>query len=186
MISKMPRIYTRKGDTGKTHLLAGSVEKTNRNIKCIGQVDQLNAQIGWLYDLLQEKGCLSQDIEESLSLIQDTLFMIGAQLADPNHLIKMKRVSNEEVCYLENRIDAMTAKLQPLNNFILPRGHCCISACHLARTLCRKVEIACFKLEVEHEHLGSFLNRLSDYFFTLARYIGYTLNIDDVIWRMSK
>ena len=168
------KIYTRTGDTGMTSVISGRVSKDSAQINAIGKIDTLNTQLGYLIDLI------NVIIDTSfLEHTQELLFSLGAQLSDPKGQLKIRCVSEEDVIAIEQEIDRLTAKLPPLKNFILPRGHPIVSWTHVVRTTCREAERDC----VSMQHVLPFLNRLSDYFFTLARYLSQVLNCEEVIWK---
>ena len=183
-------IYTRTGDQGTTSLISGRVKKTDPRIKAIGKIDSLNAQLGYLIDLMKPLENFVQELnlrvvlidEENLHDIQNLLFTIGSQLADVKGKLKFTPVSANDVTDLEKEIDWMTSYLSPLKNFILPRGHPVVSWADVVRTTCRSAEIACLELDEIPDQIIPFLNRLSDYLFTLSRYLAYSLNCQEIIW----
>jgi len=177
-------IYTRTGDQGMTSLVSGRVKKTDPRIRAIGEIDSLNAQLGYLID--QTRPISSLDLGHHLEEIQNLLFALGAQLADIKGKYNFVSLSASDVINLEKEIDRMTESLPPLKNFILPRGHPIISWTHVVRTTCRSAERVCLELEEIPPHLIAFLNRLSDYFFTLARYLAHNLQVEEVIWVPKK
>ncbi|MFN3940695.1 MAG: cob(I)yrinic acid a,c-diamide adenosyltransferase, partial [Chitinophagales bacterium] len=132
------KIYTKKGDTGKTSLIGGTrVPKHHLRVETYGTVDELNVAIGMLADQVDFK-----EIKEELRFIQDRLFTMGALLAaDPkkNKMI-LPTLKGGDVLMLESAIDVMEATLPALKNFILPGGHPTVSYCHMARVVCRRAE----------------------------------------------
>ena len=183
------KIYTKTGDAGKTSLLGGTkVSKSHIRIQAYGDVDELNSFIGLLGDQYpEEAGRLM------LKEIQDRLFTIGSALAcDPKKEIALKipDLLEEDVLLLEKEIDRMSSLLPPMKSFILPGGHVAVSTAHICRTVCRRAE----RLIVELDELESlaqpliikYLNRLSDYLFVLARYIGFTNGIAEIKWAARK
>lgn len=187
------RIYTRTGDDGTTALGDGSrVPKTHPRIVAYGGVDELNSLLG--VALCAE---LSESIAARLTRIQNDLFDLGADLCIPEgngdpaedeagHSDKRSplRVTEEQVLQLERWIDEATDRLLPLTSFILPAGTPAASYLHLARTVCRRVEIEVLQLaefESINPQVHVYLNRLSDLLFVLAR----VCNADgtaDVLW----
>lgn len=178
------KIYTKKGDTGETALFGGSrVMKDNVRIEAYGTVDELNAMLGHLNDRLSE-----EQIQTVLPAIQERLFTIGSNLAsDPSkqHLVKPD-LNEADVQLLEDEIDQMNESLPELKNFILPGGHPLVSLAHIARTVCRRSErkiIALHGIEQVDTAILIYINRLSDYLFVLARFIAFTLKIDEIHWK---
>lgn len=180
------KIYTKTGDKGNTSLIGGAkVPKSHLRIEAYGTIDELNSYIGLCKDVLAD-----EQSSKALQDIQWQLFSIGAALAcDPAKETKMHipDIHESDVSFMEQEIDRMNEVLPPLKNFILPGGHSAISFLHIARCVCRRAERCCVRLEGENEKLAPliliYLNRLSDYLFVLARYAGYLLHIEDVLWK---
>ncbi|HET7000154.1 MAG TPA: cob(I)yrinic acid a,c-diamide adenosyltransferase [Puia sp.] len=179
------KIYTKTGDSGKTSLIGGTkVPKSHIRIQTYGTVDELNAFTGLLKDELSDAHS-----RELLLEIQDRLFTIGSALAcDPEKetTLKIPDLKESDVLLLENEIDRMNMKLPEMKSFILPGGHVSVSTAHICRTICRRAERLIVELD-EKEHLNQsliikYLNRLSDYFFVLARWIGHLLGVPEVKW----
>lgn len=173
------KIYTKVGDKGSTNLGDGStVQKTNLRLEAFGTVDELNAHIGLLRDMISSK-------KEFLLQIQKYLFEIGAYYANPSGNIDDKKL-NHKVVELEAEIDSMNDGLPELRNFIVPGGHPTISQAHICRTVTRRAErktIALFEeINSMQYFLMAYMNRLSDYFFVLARYIANENGIKETIW----
>ena len=179
------KIYTKTGDQGNTSLIGGTkIPKSHIRIESYGTVDELNAHIGLVSDLFDHEH--SRNI---LKEIQDRLFTIGASLAcDPEKEARLKipDLKEEDITLLENEIDAMQDVLPPLKHFILPGGHPAVSTTHIARCVCRRAERICVSMQEEGLFIDStiikYLNRLSDYIFTLSRYVAHTLNVKEVVW----
>jgi len=180
------KIYTKTGDLGSTSLIGGTkVSKSNIRIETYGTVDELNSYIGLVND-----NCNDDHSKNTLKEIQDRLFTIGSSLAcDPDKEQKMKipDLKEADVELLENEIDKMNEALPEMKFFILPGGHVAISTTHVARCICRRAERWCVNMQ-EHELfieplILKYLNRLSDYLFVLARYIGHILKIAEVTWK---
>lgn len=176
------KIYTKNGDKGLTSLFGGkSLSKDELRIECYGTIDELNSFTGSLYDHVS-----FAEIKNQLFLIQNKLFNIGSVLAcDPSQDFGLKGISESDIVFLENAIDEMDKKIPPLKNFILPSGHPSVSNAHICRTVCRRAERRIVSLknsEKVNEHILVFLNRLSDYFFVLARYLTVLLGIEEVKW----
>lgn len=180
------KIYTKTGDLGKTSLIGGTkVAKSNIRIEAYGTVDELNSFIGLTADHLTD-----QSSKNILKEIQDRLFTIGSSLAcDPDKESKLKipDLKETDVELLEKEIDKMNEELADMKSFILPGGHVAISTAHVTRCVCRRAERLCVNLQ-EHDLFVErlvikYLNRLSDYLFVLARYIGHLLGVEDIPWK---
>lgn len=178
----MVKIYTRNGDQGVTSLLSGvKVKKDNLRIEAIGQIDTLNAETGYLIDILRRKTHINTNYLEG---INNLLFTIGSQLSDTKGVLKIKTVTQEDIISLEKEIDRMTERVPELKNFILPQGHPCVSWAHVVRATCRTAERRLVELQDIPEFILPYINRLSDYFFTLARYIAEDLSVHEIIWKV--
>jgi len=175
---RLSKIYTRTGDDGTTGLADGSrVEKDNELIKAIGDVDELNCQIGVVVANLEESA-----LREILTDIQNRLFDLGAELSlPPGH----DRIRQQDVDALESVLDQYNADLAPLKDFILPGGSESAAHCHLARAVCRRAERSLVSVQRTNEvsaYSMRFLNRLSDLLFVMARAINQHHGYPDVLW----
>ena len=165
-------IYTRKGDNGTTSLVGGErVPKYDLRVECYGTVDELVSYLGLIRDYLHDT-VLTDEIKK----IQNTLFNVESILAceTPEIAAKMPPVTEENVHYLEKRIDEINAQLPPLKAFIIPGGSRTSSHVHVARTICRRAERLCVRLNEEKptdNTILQYINRLSDYLFVLSRLI---------------
>ena len=177
-------IYTKTGDSGETSLGDGRrVPKTDQRIVAYGTVDELNSVLGCVLAVGP-----SAEIVRMLTLIQNDLFDVGADLCVPETdeppAYTPLRMTGEQVTQLERWIDSATERLQPLTSFILPAGTVASANLHVARTVCRRAEIEVLRLaQVEriNPQVQIYLNRLSDLLFVVAR----TANDDgkrDVLW----
>jgi cob(I)alamin adenosyltransferase len=177
------KIYTKTGDKGQTSLIGGTrVPKHHIRIETYGTVDELNSWIGLLRDVAPQ-----EDERTLLKYIQDRLFTVGSNLAADSEHVKMilPDLNDEDVVQLEQAIDKMDTMLAPLKNFILPGGHTSVSYCHIARCVCRRAERLCVQLAEEEfvpELAIIYLNRLSDYLFTLGRYMANQLKAEENTW----
>jgi len=171
------KIYTKTGDKGKTSLIGGTkVPKSHIRIEAYGTVDELNSWIGLVGDQIKIK-----KEKEILQEIQDRLFTIGSSLAcDPEKEPKLKIPDLKE-------IDKMNKKLPVMKTFIIPGGHPVVSSAHIARCVCRRAERLIVALEQHKMFVDplviKYLNRLSDYLFVLARFIGKSLKVKEIPWR---
>ena len=180
------KIYTKTGDGGNTALIGGTkVPKNDLRIETYGTVDELNSWIGLVSDQFSDAA-----ERPFLKEIQDRLFTIGSSLAtDAERAPKMKLpdLHAEDVQALETRIDALTSELPEMKSFILPGGHVAVSSIHVARCVCRRAErLAVGLLQQDlfvDERVIQYLNRLSDYLFTLARYAAKKLGVPEVAWK---
>ena len=180
------KIYTKTGDKGKTSLIGGTkVYKSDLRIESYGTVDELNSFVGLCLDHLK-----SHNISNVLAEIQDRLFTIGSALAcDPEKETKLKipDLQEADVELLEKEIDRMNESLPMMKSFILPAGHVTVSSLHVARTVCRRAERCCVRMqkkEIEVEPLIiKYLNRLSDYLFVLARFATLQLGVEEIPWK---
>jgi cob(I)alamin adenosyltransferase len=177
------KIYTKTGDKGFTSLIGGTrVAKHHLRIESYGTVDELNSYIG----LIRDQDIAGHD-KEILKQIQDRLFTIGSSLAADPERSKMviPDLHMADVELLEQEIDTMNEQLPELRHFILPGGNNTISFCHIARCICRRAERITVHLAEEStvdEKVNIYLNRLSDYLFTLARKIGNEHKIPENQW----
>ena len=189
------KIYTKTGDKGLTGLIGGKrVPKSDSRIIAYGSVDELNSYIGLSLSLLSKhNNHLSSsspsfsDIVATLSRIQNELFIIGSDLADPD-LSKSSslRVQSNMITVLENDIDNYEKELSPITYFILPGGSIESSNLHIARSIARRTETNVAKLFLEdmiNNLVLVYLNRLSDLLFVLSRTINKRLQISDIAWK---
>lgn len=177
------KIYTKTGDKGQTSLIGGTrVPKHHIRIESYGTVDELNSYIGLI--AAQE---IDAEAKSLLKEIQDRLFTVGASLAADPEKSKMKipDLLDSDITLLENEIDAMNETLPELRHFILPGGSTTVSYCHLARCVCRRAErltVALAESSFVDQKVTMYLNRLSDYLFTLGRKIGHDAGVVENIW----
>jgi cob(I)alamin adenosyltransferase len=182
------KIYTKTGDGGDTGLFGGErVAKSHQRVDAYGQVDELNAVLGFALTL--DPAAFERDLLES---IQRDLFTLGAELAtaDPGKvetaLRDRPRIGEPRILALEAAIDRHEARLPPLKQFILPGGASKAAALHLGRTVCRRAERAVVGLRqgghAVAPHIPIYLNRLSDLLFVLARAANAAAGVRDVQW----
>ena len=180
------KIYTKTGDKGNTSLIGGTkVPKNDIRIETYGTVDELNSWIGLINDQLNDT-----EFKTELKEIQDRLFTIGSSLAtdaEKEPKMKLPDLHEEDIKLLEKRIDEMTAQLPPMKSFILPGGHVTVSSIHIVRCVCRRAERLAVNMQQHElfidEKVIQYLNRLSDYLFTLARYVAQKLGAAEVPWK---
>jgi cob(I)alamin adenosyltransferase len=176
------KIYTKTGDKGETALFGGTrLPKNHLRIEAYGTIDELNSWIGVVRDSTTD-----ETTQTALKNIQDRLFTVGANLATDGEYKVIPDVFPADVLFLENEIDRMDEKLPALKNFILPGGHTAVSFCHVARCVCRRAErliVALHHEEPTEPIILEYLNRLSDYLFTLSRNIAHDLGVAEVAWQ---
>ncbi len=177
------KVYTKTGDKGTTALFGGSrVPKSHIRIESYGTVDELNSYVGLVRDQP-----VNNDRAEVLAAIQEKLFVIGSILAtEPgNTKVKVPTLQENDVKRLETEMDRMDEHLPVMKNFVLPGGHQSVSFCHITRCVCRRAERLVIQLN-ESEPVDplviQYLNRLSDYFFVLARMMVQELNVKETPW----
>lgn len=177
------KIYTKKGDSGKTSLLGGTrVAKYDLRIEAYGTVDELNAYLGLIGD--QEA---AREYNVLIRTIQDRLFTLGSILAtDPEkNKVKLPELHISDVEILEKSMDKMERSLPALKNFVLPGGHPANSLAHVARCVCRRAERRVVELSDQSSLdplILQYLNRLSDWLFVLSRSFSAETNSVEVIW----
>ena len=183
---KLNRIYTRKGDAGETGLVSGPRRaKHDARVVAIGEVDEANAAIG-LARLHVAEWDAAPDAE--LAAVQNDLFDLGADIATPERDTEHAlRIGQERIAWLEERIDAMNAHLEPLRSFVLPAGSPAAAHLHFARAVARRAERALSRLadtpgEWVNPRALAYLNRLSDYLFVMARLANLGAG-GDVLWQ---
>jgi cob(I)alamin adenosyltransferase len=179
------RIYTRTGDSGETGLFNGKrVAKNDLRVAAYGDVDELNAAVGLARSFISDSA-----IAKTLIEVQKDLFSLGAYLADPDFAEKKhgpkSHISEIRVADLEKWIDQWETELTPLQHFILPGGSQAGACLHLARTVCRRAERQVVSLS-QQEKLArlplTYLNRLSDFLFVLARYLNHQSKSLEILW----
>lgn len=181
---RISKVYTRTGDAGETSLVGGArVSKASQRVDAYGDVDELNSLIGLA------RACLADDeVDETLSLIQNDLFTLGADLASPSE-IDVPRIQTSFVETLEELADRFLAELEPLKEFILPGGSQAGATLHLARTVARRAErrvVALSNAEDVNDLAVVYLNRLSDLLFILARTVNRREGIPEKMTDFSK
>ena len=175
------KIYTKTGDKGETSLLGGKrVKKNCLEIDAIGEVDELNACIGVLIASCENR-------MEQLIFIQHRLFTVGSNIADVQmQLGSVPKVRPSDVQALEDWIDGMEKDLKPLTQFILPGGHPAAAQAFYVRAICRRAERRVVLLREQYPDLDpmiqQYLNRLSDAFFVLGRWLNAQAGVGDVVW----
>ncbi|TLF45786.1 cob(I)yrinic acid a,c-diamide adenosyltransferase [Maribacter aurantiacus] len=188
------KIYTKTGDNGTTSLFGGTrVPKHHIRIDSYGTVDELNSWLGLIADQN-----IAKDYQTELQVIQKKLFTVGAILAtepqkatlkNGKERLNIERISKDDVLYLEMAMDKIDEVLPQMTHFILPGGHPIVSYCHIARTVCRRAErktTILYENEPFDETVLTYLNRLSDYLFVLARKLSMDLGVEEIKWIPEK
>lgn len=183
------KIYTKTGDQGETGLIGGKrVSKADRRIIAYGAVDELNSTIGLAVAFLKSKEGTFSDLIEALVQVQNDLFVVGSDLADPGYPqseFKTLRVDEKKAAALEPIIDSFEGELAPITFFILPGGSIESSLLHHSRAVARRAEtavVALSSIEKINPAIVVYLNRLSDMLFVAARLVNKRLEIPDVAW----
>lgn len=178
MAKRISKVVTRTGDDGSTGLADGSrIAKASARIECIGDIDELNSLLG----LLQAEE-IDPAFASILQDIQNMLFNIGAELSLPQSSL----IESNSVTRMDEWIEQFNSDLPPLKEFILPGGNRAASVCHLARAVCRRCERQLFHLsesEAVNRHSTTYINRLSDLLFILARLLARKGGGNEIYWR---
>src|SRR5215213_6202558 len=166
---RISKVYTKTGDAGETSLVGGKrVSKASPRVDAYGDMDELNSVIGVARAHLSDS-----EIDEALSLVQNDLFTMGADLASPLD-VQVPRIEESFVRTLEELSDRFLAELEPLKEFVLPGGSVAGATLHLARTVARRAErrvVALGEVEEINSDTVAYINRLSDLLFILARVV---------------
>ncbi|MBF0698457.1 cob(I)yrinic acid a,c-diamide adenosyltransferase [Streptococcus danieliae] len=182
------RIYTKYGDGGATRLYGGvRVSKSDPRVEAYGTMDELNSLLGLVIALVREQGGFPSLIEEG-SLIQQELFDCGSDLATANQSRPYKQLPHSEI-WLEEKIDDYLAQTPSVQQFVLPGGHILSAYYHQLRTLTRRLErriVALMEIDSDINRVNlHYVNRLSDYFFVVARYLNHKLGEADQLYERS-
>ncbi|MGA1190008.1 MAG: cob(I)yrinic acid a,c-diamide adenosyltransferase, partial [Pseudomonadales bacterium] len=184
MGKRLTKIYTKTGDAGDTGLGDGSrISKTHARVCAMGDIDELNAQIGLLTAHLSLTSIATlTDIAPFIERLQHRIFDLGGEVSIPGFQL----IHDQHVTMIEVELDRMNEALAPLENFIIPGGSILIAQCHVARSVCRRAERSLVSLqEIETVNASGvrFLNRLSDYFFVLARFCALQTGQPECLWQ---
>jgi len=183
------KIYTKTGDKGDTGLIDGSrISKSDLRILAYGEVDEANSHIGLIISNF-EKNSIFDDVKKILLNVQQDLFVLGAELANPNTLKDDNMlVKREMISTIEKYIDNFDSELAPISNFILPGGSIESSLLHICRTVVRRAETSAVALAKEqkiNQEILTYLNRISDLFFVLARVTNKRQKRSDIPWKLN-
>lgn len=181
------KIYTKTGDKGMTKLVGSStVAKDSDRVESYGTIDELNSWVGYIISQLPQE---NQEIKGELEALQHLLFDAGTDLSTPIEAQRPFKLQKESVHWLEQRIDFYTAQSPDIDRFILPGGTPAASMVHVARTIARRAERIIVRLNWTakiNEEVLIFTNRLSDYFYALARYLNVQAQRPDVFYERSE
>lgn len=171
-------IYTKTGDKGETSLANGErISKADARIEAYGTVDELNSWVGLLRAGMQKEGFEDKELQAELQWIQNKLFNLGAELSQaPGEWISVSDVQQ-----VEKWIDTLQAEVPKQRAFILPSGNETMTRCHVCRTICRRAERRMIALGCQDEAM-QLMNRISDYLFVFARYVGHRMNVVEETW----
>ncbi|MCH7649586.1 MAG: cob(I)yrinic acid a,c-diamide adenosyltransferase [Nitrospinae bacterium] len=191
-VVRISRVYTKTGDKGETSLVGGiRIAKDHPRMEAIGTVDELNSLVGLVRTFNSQKPVSDRrdKFDGILQTIQQWLFDLGHELAcDPKNPPKRGQVATmteQQVQWLEQVIDAMNEELEPLDSFVLPGGTPVNAFLHQCRTVCRRAErvmVALSRQEAVGPWAIAFINRLSDTFFVFSRWVACTMGEDEVLW----
>ncbi len=184
------KIYTKTGDKGETRLIGGKpVNKADPRITAYGEVDELNSSIGLAISFLRSRQTLLSDVSDILEQVQNDLFVLGSDLADPSWPpanSETPRTSEKMASELEPIIDRIESELESITFFILPGGSIEASLLHLSRGVARRAERAVVSLSKSqplNPAIIVYLNRLSDLLFVTARLANKRMGMPDLPWR---
>jgi cob(I)alamin adenosyltransferase len=182
---KSSKVYTKSGDKGWTSLVGGiRIPKSDLRIESYGTVDELNSFIGLLSAMVEEK-----EDKDFLLLVQHKLFSIGAYLATDTKKMgtaASSKLTDTDIQRVEKEIDRLDGGLPPMRAFVLPGGNYNAALAHVCRTVCRRVEREICRLAKKapvDDVLLIFVNRLSDYFFVLARKESLKHGGIEIVWK---
>lgn len=190
---RITKVYTRTGDKGTTRLADGSeIPKNSLRLESYGTVDELNSCVGICRQFIDELPSQSStSLDQWLEAIQNDLFNLGGDLATPTEKRwpQMILVGEEEVIALEKLMDICQESFPPLKDFVLPGGTKLNAFLHSARTVCRRAERVVVSLSLQ-ENINPqaviYLNRLSDLFFVLSRWVQFKANKAEMLWDKTK
>lgn len=178
------KIYTRTGDKGKTSLIGGTrVEKTDLRVEAYGTVDEIMSHLALIRD-----HCADPELQQQLISVQNKLMTIASHLASGTKETceTMPPVNEDDIAFLEKEIDRMDNEIPELSHFILPGGTPLSSFVHVARAVCRRAERNALRVSGFAEECPlsvKYLNRLSDYLFTLARFVLFRAGGFETPWQ---
>ena len=181
------KLYTKGGDKGRTSLIGGErVSKSDTRVEAYGTADELQANIAYLADKMMHEEALTAYVEDCRKICSLLMNACSLLAVGSNCEHKMPQITEENITWLEGRIDALQAELKPVEYFTIPGGCELSSLCHICRTVCRRAERRAIEAAENYEIESAvlvLLNRLSDYLYALCRTITERLEAEEVLWR---
>lgn len=178
-------IYTKTGDGGTTSLVGGTrVSKCHPRVEAYGTVDELNAHIGLLAEMIRDIDSRQFDL---LKEVQQRLFVVQTLLATEKEVpFQLPQLPDTAVDEIEHQIDELQAQLPPFRSFVMPGGTLPSAQCHVARTVCRRAERCIVKLSERSpidSRIARYINRLSDYLFVLSRHLVISQGAEESLFK---
>ena len=178
-------IYTKTGDGGTTSLVGGTrVSKCHPRVEAYGTVDELNAHIGLLAEMIRDIDSRQFDL---LKEVQQRLFVVQTLLATEKEVpFQLPQLPDTAVDDIERQIDELQAQLPPFRSFVMPGGTLPSAQCHVARTVCRRAERCIVKLSEQSpvdNRIARYINRLSDYLFVLSRHLVISQGAEESLFK---
>ena len=178
-------IYTKTGDGGTTSLVGGTrVSKCHPRVEAYGTVDELNAHIGLLAEMIRDIDSRQFDL---LKEVQQRLFVVQTLLATEKEVpFQLPQLPDTAVDDIEHQIDELQAQLPPFRSFVMPGGTLPSAQCHVARTVCRRAERCIVKLSEQSpvdNRISRYINRLSDYLFVLSRHLVISQGAEESLFK---
>lgn len=183
----MTKVYTKTGDKGTTSLVGGErVSKIDERVEAYGTVDELGSFTAYLSDHLRPDEGVGEYLSDLNRIASQLMSVAGLLAVGRGGEGKLPDIRTEAIEYLEQRIDAMQAQVQPISKFTIPGGHPVVSLCHICRTVCRRAERASLRAAALHPTISAntlrYLNRLSDYFYLLGRTLAEHYKVEETLW----
>ena len=181
------KLYTKSGDKGRTSLIGGErVCKTDVRVEAYGTADELQAHIAYLADKMAHEEALKPYVEDCRKICSQLMTVCSLLAIGCDCKFEIPHLTDEDIAWLEGRIDALQEALKPIERFTIPGGCELASLCHVCRTICRRAERRAIEAAENHDvdhALLVLLNRLSDYLYALCRTITERLDAEEVLWR---
>lgn len=181
------KLYTKGGDQGRTSLIGGErVRKTDVRVEAYGTADELQAHIAYLADRMSKEESLAVYVEDCRRISSQLMTVCSLLAVGSGCDFEIPKITEEDIAWLEGRIDALQAELKPVEYFTVPGGCELSSLCHICRTVCRRAERRAIEAAENYavdKMLLVMLNRLSDYLYALCRTITERLGAEEVLWR---
>lgn len=181
------KLYTKGGDKGCTSLIGGErVRKTDVRVEAYGSADELQAHIAYLADKMANEEILRAYVEDCRCVCSQLMTVCSLLAKGEGCEYEIPAISEENVAWLEGRIDALQAELKPVECFTVPGGCELASLCHICRTVCRRTERRAIEASENYDvdkAVLMLLNRLSDYLYALCRTLTERLDAEEVLWR---